>query len=145
MRAKELMNDRRGGVMIIGLFMALSLIGALWFIIGMGDAIIFRDRMQEAADAVAFSSAAVHARGMNMIAAMNLVIFALVALYLAMTFLDLIFLLGKNVPYVGGLIYGLHQVYHHTLWRIYLMLSGKVMQVVAIVQAIVGAAAPYGG
>ena len=45
-----LRDDTRGAVMMTGVFLAAVLIGALWFVIGIGDAIIFRDRMQEAAD-----------------------------------------------------------------------------------------------
>ena len=63
----SLLEDQRGAVMLTGLFMACFLIGALWFVIGIGDAIVFRDKMQEAADSGAFSSAALHAKGMNFI------------------------------------------------------------------------------
>lgn len=59
--------------MLTGLFMACFLIGSLWFIIGIGDTIVFRDKMQQAADAGAFSSAALHAKGMNFISLCNLV------------------------------------------------------------------------
>ncbi|OJY16864.1 MAG: hypothetical protein BGO98_11805 [Myxococcales bacterium 68-20] len=69
----SLLEDQRGAVMLTGLFMACFLIGALWFVIGIGDAIVFRDKMQEAADSGAFSSAALHAKGMNFISLCNLV------------------------------------------------------------------------
>ena len=58
--------------MVIGLLFACFLASALWYVIGVGDAMLFRDRMQEAADAVSFSSAVVHARGMNFIVLCNL-------------------------------------------------------------------------
>lgn len=70
--------------MITGLFMSCFLIGALWFLIGIGDAIVFRDRMQEAADHTAFTSAALHAKGMNFISACNLVLLALVAVHIVL-------------------------------------------------------------
>lgn len=69
----SLLEDQRGAVMLTGLFMACFLIGALWFVIGIGDTIVFRDKMQEAADSGAFSSAALHAKGMNFISLCNLV------------------------------------------------------------------------
>ena len=81
---ESLIADSRGAVMLIGLFMACFLIGSLWFIVGIGDAIVMRDTAQEAADAVAFSAATVHARGMNFIAALNLVMLAIVAVYIVM-------------------------------------------------------------
>jgi hypothetical protein len=80
--ARELYDDQRGAVMITGLFMSCFLIGALWFIMGVGDAIIFRDRMQEAADSGAFTSAALHAKGMNFISACNLLMLVMIAVHI---------------------------------------------------------------
>jgi hypothetical protein len=80
--ARELYDDQRGAVMITGLFMSCFLIGALWFIMGVGDAIIFRDRMQEAADSGVFTSAALHAKGMNFISACNLIMLVLIAVHM---------------------------------------------------------------
>ena len=79
-----LRNLRRsdGAVMVMGVFMAIGLVGAVWYVIGLGDALIYRDKMQEAADSVAFSGAVVHARGMNFIAAINLIMLVLVGLFL---------------------------------------------------------------
>lgn len=70
---RDLAGDQRGAVMLTGLFMSCFLIGALWFVVGIGDTIVFRDKMQEAADVGAFSSAALHAKGMNFISLCNLV------------------------------------------------------------------------
>jgi hypothetical protein len=81
-KAPNLREDQRGAVMITGLFMAFFLVGALWYVIGVGDAVIFRDRMQEAADHAAFTSAALHAKGMNFIAACNIVMLLLVAVHI---------------------------------------------------------------
>jgi hypothetical protein len=77
-----LYRDERGAVMVTGVFMATFLVGALWFIFGTARAAIFRERVQETADAAAFSSAVLHAKGMNLIAAINLVLFALTAVWL---------------------------------------------------------------
>ncbi len=46
--------------------MCACMVGILWYLAGIGDAIVFRERMQEAADATAFSAAVLHARGMNL-------------------------------------------------------------------------------
>jgi len=78
---RKLASGTGGAVMVMGLLFACFLASALWYVIGVGDAVLFRDRMQEAADAVAFSSAVVHARGMNFIVVCNLLMFALVAFY----------------------------------------------------------------
>jgi hypothetical protein len=68
--------------MLIGLCMSCFLIGSLWFLIGIGDAIVFRDNMQEATDHATFTSAALHAKGMNFISACNLFILALIAIHI---------------------------------------------------------------
>ena len=81
---KRLAHDQKGAVMLTGLFMSFFLVGSLWFVMGIGDACIFRDRMQEAADHAAFSSAALHAKGMNFISACNLVMFVMVIVHIVL-------------------------------------------------------------
>lgn len=78
----DLLSDSRGAVLMVGLFMACFLIGSLWFLIGVGEAVVYRDKAQEVADVAVFASATVHARGMNMIAAINLIMLMMVSLYL---------------------------------------------------------------
>jgi hypothetical protein len=75
-------DDNRGAIMVIGIFMACAMIALMWYMIGLGDSLIWRDRSQEAADSIAFSSAAIHAHGMNIIAFINIVMSILVAIYL---------------------------------------------------------------
>ncbi|MCL2724676.1 MAG: hypothetical protein FWD69_09595 [Polyangiaceae bacterium] len=79
---RELHEDQRGAIMLMGLCMSCFLIGALWFIIGVGDAIVFRDMMQEAADHAAFTSAVVHAKGMNFISACNLILLGAILVHI---------------------------------------------------------------
>jgi len=80
----KIAGETNGAIMVMGVFMACSLIAAMWYVMGVGDAILWRDRSQEAADAVAYTSAAVHARGMNFISAMNIVMLVITALYIVM-------------------------------------------------------------
>lgn len=82
MPAPNLYSDKRGAVMVTGLFMSCFLIGSLWFVMGIGDTLVFRDKMQEAADVGAFSSAALHAKGMNFISLCNLVLLAAVTIHI---------------------------------------------------------------
>lgn len=82
--ARELHKDQRGAIMLMGLCMSCFLIGGLWFLIGIGDAIVFRDQMQEATDHAAFTSAVLHAKGMNFISACNLILLALIAIHIIM-------------------------------------------------------------
>ncbi len=81
---KRLGSDERGAIMVMGVAAGLFLIGALWFLMGIADTLVWRDKMQEAVDAAAFSSATVHARGMNFIAALNLVMLALVTIHMVL-------------------------------------------------------------
>lgn len=79
---RDLREDTRGAVMVMGLFMATFLIGAMWFMKGIGDAVVFKDRMQESADHVAFTSAVVHARGMNIISVINIVMYVIALIWI---------------------------------------------------------------
>ncbi len=72
--------DDRCAIMVMGIFMCVILVGGLWYIAGIGDALIFRERMQEAADSVAFSAAVIQARGMNIIVMINLIMAAILAI-----------------------------------------------------------------
>ena len=81
--------DQRGAVMVVGVFMAAFLVGSLWYIIGIGDAILYRERMQDGADAVAFAAAVYHARGMNIIAMINIIMAAILAILVAFKLVQL--------------------------------------------------------
>ncbi|MDB4944465.1 MAG: hypothetical protein JWP97_3999 [Labilithrix sp.] len=79
----SLLADDRGAIMVMGIFMCSCLVGAMWYLAGIGDAILYRERMQEAADAMAFSDAALHARGMNLLVLMNLIMAVILAIRVA--------------------------------------------------------------
>lgn len=79
---KSLSGDTSGAVMFLGIFMGASLVGSMWSMVGIGKAIVLREGAQQAADSAAFSSSVMQARGINGIAAINLFMIALVALYL---------------------------------------------------------------
>ncbi len=66
--------------MVMGIFMAMMLVGTLYYVWGIGGAILFRERMQDAADTSAFSAAVVHARGMNILVILNVIMCALAAI-----------------------------------------------------------------
>jgi hypothetical protein len=67
------MADEDGAMMLIALFMALFMIGALYFLMGIGDAIFYRRLMQDSADAGAYGAAVTAARGMNLHVLLNLI------------------------------------------------------------------------
>lgn len=81
-------RDRRGVVLVVAIPMALILVGCIWLLAGMTETVSFRESLEDAADATAFQSAVLHARGMNAVAALNIVMMLLVAVLAALRSLD---------------------------------------------------------
>ncbi len=71
--------------------MAFVLAGAIFYVIGTGNAIIYRERLQDTSDAIAYSAAGVHARGMNLIVLINLIDVALLAILASLRLLSTMF------------------------------------------------------
>ncbi|MGH7284474.1 MAG: hypothetical protein ACRELY_23365 [Polyangiaceae bacterium] len=82
---RDLASDEKGAVMIMGLAMMLGLIAFLWYIMGIGETLAFRDHMQDGADSAAFSQMAVEAAGMNFIVLLNMIIMLSVIVYLILS------------------------------------------------------------
>jgi len=78
------LRNEQGAVLVLGVFMCACMAGALWYLIGIGDAIVYRERLQEGADAVAFSAATLDARGMNLIVLLNLLMACVLGVRVAM-------------------------------------------------------------
>lgn len=93
----ELRRDQRGAVMVTSLFMSVFLVACVWHMVGVGDSILARERMMESGDSVAFSSAVIHARGMNAIAMMNVIMAALMAVLVAIKVSQLILVITAAV------------------------------------------------
>jgi hypothetical protein len=93
--ARDLDRRTEGAVLVTGLFASAFLIGVLWYLLGVGDAIVYRERMQDGADAVAFAPAVLHARGMNLIALLNLTMAALLAIFVAAKIVQALLLIAN--------------------------------------------------
>ena len=78
-----LVADEGGAIMVIGVFMAVLLVGFMYYLIGVGETIFYRERMADAADAGAWAAAVMHARGMNAIVLINMIMAAIAAVVLA--------------------------------------------------------------
>jgi hypothetical protein len=87
---RDLRGDTRGAILIAAVFMAVFLVGCLWYLVGIGDAAIYREKMQDGSDAVAFASAVYHARGMNIIAVLNLIMAAALAVLIAFKIAEIV-------------------------------------------------------
>lgn len=72
-RNAGLVQDTDGAMMLMSLFMSLLLIGAVYYILGVGDAVIYRRIMQDGADAGAHAASVMAAKGMNLHALLNVV------------------------------------------------------------------------
>jgi hypothetical protein len=113
--ASALSTDQGGAVMLIGLFLALAVIGGLWCLIGIGNAILAREVSQEAADSAAFTNAVIHARGMNLIAFINIIVMALTMAYLLLTWFDVV--LSTVMLLTGTWEFGPNWcVWHYVTW-----------------------------
>jgi hypothetical protein len=87
-QASSLFRDQRGAAMVMGVFFTMFLVGVAYYVVGIGDAIIHRQRMQDAADAGAFAAAVMHARGMNVIALINIMMSALLSVLVLLRLME---------------------------------------------------------
>ena len=76
---RRFLADQSGVVALTGLAMAVFMTAVLYYEIGVGDAITFHEQLQDASDATGFASAVYHAKGMNMIALVNIIMSAVLA------------------------------------------------------------------
>lgn len=101
-----LRNDDRGAILVMGLGMCAVLVGLLWYVIGVGDILWFRERAQEAADTAAFSGAVVHARGMNLIVLVNVLMAAILSIRVVLKFLQIVLGVAIAIAAVAAFFIG---------------------------------------
>ena len=89
-RKPDCVRDQQGAIMVMGVVMAVFLVAVLYQVVGIGETLLQRQQMQDAADAAAFSAAVVHARGMNTVVLINLVMAALLAVVVAFKLVETI-------------------------------------------------------
>lgn len=77
---KGLVEDDRGAMMIMGIFMTTLIVAMLYYIAGIGETIVYKERMQDAADATAMAGAVMLARGMNVIVLLNITLASVYAI-----------------------------------------------------------------
>jgi hypothetical protein len=80
----SLLADESGATMVMGIFMAAMLVGMIYYVWGIGGAVVHRERLQDAADTAVFGAAVIEARGMNLIALLNVIMLALAVIATAM-------------------------------------------------------------
>jgi len=97
----DLIDDTGGAMMLLSLFMALFLIGALYYVLGVGDAVIYRRIMQDSADAGAHAASVMGARGMNLHALLNVVMAVTAGILLVIRSVEVL------LEIIIGILYGL--------------------------------------
>ena len=104
---ESLRTDESGAMMVIGLFMAVFLVGMLYYIVGLGDAIAYRERMQDTSDVGSFTAAVVNARGMNLIVMLNMIMAAIMAILLSLKVIEVVVTVAMGIAAaVGALCFG---------------------------------------
>ena len=86
--------------------MGALLTGALFYVAAAGDAIVFRTQLQDAADTTAFTSAVWHAKGMNIVAVINILMSLLLCVIVLFHVLEVICLVIALIPLIGGIAMG---------------------------------------
>jgi hypothetical protein len=98
------LRDDRGAVMVMATFFALFLVALVYHVAGVGRAALEQQVMQDAADSVALSAATAKARGMNIIALLNLVMAAVLAVLVAIRVLEAVLVVAIAVVGVACIV-----------------------------------------
>jgi hypothetical protein len=88
-------------MMLISLFMALFLIATLYYVLGVGDAVIYRRIMQDGADAGAHAASVMGAKGMNLHVLLNVVMAVTAGILLVIRSVEVL------LEIIIGVLYGL--------------------------------------
>jgi hypothetical protein len=89
-------NDQ-GAVMVIALFLAVFLLGLLYYVVGTTQTVFFREHLQDTADGAALSGAVMHARCMNLIVLVNIVMAALLAILVTIKLVEGLAIIGMVI------------------------------------------------
>ncbi len=87
-------SDDRGVIMVVGVMFTFLWIGLAWAIFGIGNAIAYRENLQNSADAAAFAGAVYDARGMNMLASINIVMGVVLAVLIVAHLIQVVVLVA---------------------------------------------------
>ncbi len=100
MTRHETRLDERGAMALVTVFFAVFAVGMLYAFVGSVEAVLFRERMQDAVDSAALSGAVMHARSMNFIVLVNMVMAALLAILIAIKLAETLAIIGMIIAAV---------------------------------------------
>jgi hypothetical protein len=99
-------KDERGAIVLVGIGAGAVLAYGLFHMVHVTEAALWREGLQNAADAAAFDNAALQARGMNVVVMFNIVMSAVMAVLLALRIAELLLALalviGAIVTFLTG-------------------------------------------
>ncbi|MEY4513568.1 MAG: hypothetical protein RLZZ450_5690 [Pseudomonadota bacterium] len=98
--ATRLRGDDSGAIVVFGIFFAVMVLGMLYYFVGLAAVIHLRERMQDAADASAFAAAVVHARGMNVLALINMIMAAIMSVLVTLRIIELLIIIAQVILYM---------------------------------------------
>ncbi len=101
------LTDDRGALMVIGIFTMPVVVSLLYVLIGTAKTLLAREGMQDAADAGALSAAIFMARGMNLIAMINLLMALLLSVLVALKLTQTFFAISAGALYAFSWFYGI--------------------------------------
>jgi hypothetical protein len=90
-------GDERGAILLIAVFFAIFAVALVFSVVGTAESLLYRERMQDAADQAALSGALMHARSMNLIVLINIVMAALLAILVTIKLLEGLAIIGMAI------------------------------------------------
>jgi hypothetical protein len=94
---RSIFEDERGAMALVTVFFAVFAVSMLYSFVGTVEAVMHRERMQDAVDSATLSSAVMHARSMNFIVLVNVVMSALLAILIAIKMVESLAIIGMVV------------------------------------------------
>ena len=104
-RTQSLLLDDRGAILVPAVVMGALLVGALFYVAAIGDAIMYRTQLQDAADATAFKAAVWHARGMNAIVVLNVIMSVALGVFALLRIVEVVLLICSLIPFVNAVAF----------------------------------------
>jgi hypothetical protein len=95
--ARDVARDEQGAILLLAVFMGVFMAGILFYAVGIGETVLYREGMQDAADSGALAAATTHARGMNLIVLINQIMAALLGILVVFRLIEMLATLAIGV------------------------------------------------
>ncbi len=94
---RDVARDDRGAILLLAVFMGVFMAGILFYAVGIGETVLYREGMQDAADSAVLAAATTHARGMNLIVLINQIMAALLGILVVFRLIEMLATLAIGV------------------------------------------------